>query len=254
MQGVLRIISLAAGLAFVGISTTAAAQSASPTSSPDDPMEARGVGISGGIIAGAELVLLPMAIIAHKRDIKAIWPWWVFPALGAGGGGVGGYYLEKSSAKGAVALLVLSMAAVIPTAVAVASARSYNPTSDGAVEGNSGDGTFAVDLNADTSDEEAVTEVESVPESIPEDDQDVAPAETTDTPGEPPQSRKEKEKAETLAHLQSGALFHLNRTGGFGLGIPTVDVRPYAISSFDHFAPELRGVAVHLALLRFDLP
>jgi hypothetical protein len=243
-----KVFEMAAATVFLSVFLVvgmARAQTTEPTTAPDEPMEANGVGISGGIFAGAEVVLIPMAIIDRHHPIRAIWPWIVFPTIGAAGGGVGGYYLEQASPEGAVALLVVSMAAIIPTAVAVASAQAYDPAAEGAIEANSasrfqgtGDGT-----------EEDATEVESRPEGIPD-----SGAPPPAPPVAPVPQSKSDETPPQLDHLASGALFHMNAQGGFGLGVPALDVRPVTVSRFDPFITRDLGTAFMVSLLKIDIP
>jgi hypothetical protein len=248
--------------------------STAPTA-PDEPVKATGVGIAGGIIAGAEVVLLTESIF----DVKPRWPWWVFSIAGAAGGGVGGYFLEKNSSKGAVALLVTSMAAIIPTVVAVSVARAYEPEDEGAVDGNGQDDIFEQKVNAtvDSGPSEAVTEVEAKPEGIPEGSAPPAvgpeapPAENQ--PAEQPSSESapadgagsapakdegtsliDKKESIRLAHLQSGALFHFDRSMNFGFGIPEFDVSRTIIESPYIYKDAARGVQLQVSLFKVDLP
>jgi hypothetical protein len=135
---------------------------------------ARGVGVVGGIVAGAESVLVVESIVR----VKPLWPWLVIPAAGAIGGGIGGYKLEKASRGGAIALLITSMVGVIPTMIAVSSARSFHPEDVGARQG-AAETPPAVEVDisneSDTgtttvreSSGEATVEVEARPDGIPD--------------------------------------------------------------------------------------
>ena len=135
---------------------------------------ARGVGVIGGIVAGAESVLVVESIIR----VKPLWPWLALPAVGAIGGGIGGYKLEKASRGGAIALLITSMVGVIPTMIAVSSARSFHPEDVGArqgaaetppavnvdIPGEFNTGTTTVRESSG----EATVEVEARPDGIPD--------------------------------------------------------------------------------------
>ncbi len=132
----------------------------------NDRVEAKAVGITGGAIGGAEIVMSVQAAFGVDK-------WWmyvVFPALGAGAGGVGGYYLEKASAPGAVALLVCAVAAIIPTAVLTTSAFAYDPEKEGAVKADTmeeGGYSFEKPPEESEASESTRTEVEAVPEIDP---------------------------------------------------------------------------------------
>jgi hypothetical protein len=146
---------------------------ASPASRAQE-ITARGVGVVGGIVAGAESVLVVESIVR----VKPLWPWLVIPAAGAIGGGIGGYKLEKASRGGAIALLITSMVGVIPTMIAVSSARAFHPEDVGArqgaaeappavnvdIPGESDTGTTTVRESSG----EATVEVEARPDGIPD--------------------------------------------------------------------------------------
>ncbi len=261
MKGVTNILRVAALAAVFIFSGTVAAQSAG---TPNEPVQAKGVGISGGIIGGAEVVLL----IESFADVKPSWPWIVFPILGAGGGGVGGYFLEKNAPKGAVALLVTSMVLLIPTTVAVSIARAYEAEEEGAVPADSeGGAAFSFELNpSGQPDEGTYTEVESRPDSdsIPDDappieeapDSEPAPAPPEAGEGEMTGSEASNDSGGNAAvrHLASGSLFHLGSDRSFGFGIPAVDVRPTAWSAEESLHGIVPGVEVHVPLFKVDLP
>jgi hypothetical protein len=131
----LAISGLAAGLVCAAPGLTLA-QDADPGADTGDaaastghPVRADYKGMVGMGLIGAELgFVLPAA--AGARDP---WMYIVFPALGAGGGAVGGYYLlEQGSGEPelAVASLTLGMALIIPTMIITMSATAYDPDSD----------------------------------------------------------------------------------------------------------------------------
>jgi hypothetical protein len=83
-----------------------------------------GKGIVGGTLLGGEVVDLTLAAVGVQRG----WPYLVFGAVGAAGGGAGGYYLEGSASPSAsIYMLAGGMALFIPTLVASLSASSYHP-------------------------------------------------------------------------------------------------------------------------------
>lgn len=254
MQGVRTIFMAAALLATLFLAGRAAAQDQTPQGplAPDEPVEATGVGIAGGVLVGAELIFVTEALI----DVEPVWPWIVFPLVGAAGGGVGGYFLEQASPGGAIALLVVGLAAIIPTAVAVSVSRAYDPASEGAVEDDSGRGRLSFELSPDIENtgEETTTEVESRPDEVPDDAPPPAGGED-ESPG--PEARHVGAGPGPLArHLASGALFHLDRGLGFGFGVPTPEVRTGpALGDGARLGLERdRGLEVSLPLLRVDLP
>jgi len=116
-------LSAAAIAATVALGTTPAlAQS-------EDKTEASptGKGITGGVLLGAEVVMLVEAVMKVKKP-------WAY-ALGgiAGGiaGGVGGYFAEDTGdAQLSIYMLAGGMALAIPTTVAVLSASAYEPPTD----------------------------------------------------------------------------------------------------------------------------
>ncbi|MBN2801628.1 MAG: hypothetical protein JXR91_00895 [Deltaproteobacteria bacterium] len=273
MQGVLKklfvTINIAVFTIIISASSTVFAQT------PTQKVEAKGVGVSGGVLLGGEIVLA----IEAAAKVKPLWAWLVFPAVGAAGGGVGGYFVEKSSTGGAIAMLVTGMVALIPTAIAVSASHRYNPENEGAVEGDTTkeDGKFSfeqdpVSLKVDN---ETTTEVESKPDVVesegppsPEsgDTQTEDGASTGDetsdesAPDEAePQSSLQKSHNDAMAHLSGGALFHVNKTNGFGFGIPAVDVKPLSLVFAQNFEdkvmqPTILGVEVNIPVLSIDLP
>jgi len=265
MQGVSKTLIATITAAALLCSVSAAAQN-KPVA-PDEPVTAKGVGISGGVIAGAEVVLLTEAII----DVKPTWPWWVLPILGAGGGGVGGYYLEKNSPKGAIGLLVGSMVMMIPTAVAVSIARAYDPDDESPLlDDNDNMGEFSFELDpVDTSEnEEAVTEVDARPKGIPDNaTTPVGPAPADESPSAAPEPKpapepesnelhsiSEIQQQKTIAHLTSGSIFHIDRDWDAGFGIPAIDVHTVSQLRDTLIGQAPKVVEVSVPLLKIDLP
>jgi hypothetical protein len=109
------LLALAALAASVAIPRSARAdEEASPT----------GKGIAGGILLGAELVLL----VEAAADVEPTWAYVVGGLAGAAGGGVGGYFIEQEGEpKLPLLMLAGGMALAIPTTVAVLSATAYEP-------------------------------------------------------------------------------------------------------------------------------
>lgn len=79
---------------------------------------------------GGEVVMITTAIIG----VKAWWPYLVFGAVGAGGGAVGGYFVEQvddgNTPEPSLYMLAGGLALVIPTVVAVLNVTAYDPEED----------------------------------------------------------------------------------------------------------------------------
>jgi hypothetical protein len=90
----------------------------------DEEASPTGKGIAGGILLGAELVLL----VEAAADVEPAWAYVVGGLAGAAGGGVGGYFIEQEGEpKLPLLMLAGGMALAIPTTVAVLSATAYEP-------------------------------------------------------------------------------------------------------------------------------
>jgi hypothetical protein len=112
-------------LALLGTALPAAAQDASDES-PDVQVKPDFKGAIGLGLIGAELGF----VIPALAGAKGVWPYIVFPVIGAAGGAVGGYFLlEKGEGKPelAVATLTVGMALVIPAMVATIAVTAYRP-------------------------------------------------------------------------------------------------------------------------------
>lgn len=106
------------GLASVGGASPARA---------DGPVTGTGKGIVGGALLGGEVVTITMGIIG----IEAWWPYAVFGAVGAAGGGIGGYFVESAAPPEApLYMLAGGMALIIPSLIVVLNATAYRPVSD----------------------------------------------------------------------------------------------------------------------------
>jgi MFS family permease len=121
----LRLIAAAgfAGVVLLALSRDARADNVSPT----------GKGVAGGALLGAEAV----TIVESVAGVRAGWAYAVGALAGAGGGGVGGYFIEKSNAsadgKAPVLMLAGGLALIIPAAVLTLNATRYMPE-EGATE------------------------------------------------------------------------------------------------------------------------
>jgi hypothetical protein len=270
MLAVTRALRAAAFVAALCIPAVCLSQA---THQPKEPIQTMGVGISGGIIAGAELSLAVESII----KVKPLWPWIAVPIVTAAGGGVGGYYLDKSSSGGAIAVLVTSMVALIPTAIAVSIAHEYRPEAGVKLIDESTEEKFDFEKTPETAapgstaEPETTTEVESRPDEIPPGETppagegvegpeaptpDPAPA-PAPAPGGGASARLEHRTAVAPAwarHLASGSLLHVDRDLSAGIGVPSVDVRPVVLGDDAPLAAPRTGVEFRLSLLKVDLP
>ncbi|HJL15062.1 MAG TPA: hypothetical protein RMH99_05365 [Sandaracinaceae bacterium LLY-WYZ-13_1] len=143
--------ALVLGQAF--FDTPTASAQCDPASETCTTVGADGKGILGGGILGAEIGFIVPALIvsAGARELDEAWAWILFPAIGAAGGAVGGYFAledpqttdmsgavtQQGFPEVAVAVLAVSMALIVPTFVGVLALTSYSP---GATEDDSGQG------------------------------------------------------------------------------------------------------------------
>lgn len=142
--------ALVAGQAFV--STPRAEAQCDPASELCNRVGPDGKGILGGGILGAEIgFIIPALIVsAGARELDEAWAWILFPAIGAAGGAVAGYFAledpaydamgvaQSGFAEASVIVLAVGMALIVPTFVGVLALTSYNPGADTG-QGASGD-------------------------------------------------------------------------------------------------------------------
>ena len=90
-----------------------------------DEVSSTGKGIAGGALLGAEAV----TIVESIAGVHAGWAYAVGAIVGAGGGGVGGYFAEQGSSDGKVPMYLLAggLALVIPAVVLTLNATRYMP-------------------------------------------------------------------------------------------------------------------------------
>jgi hypothetical protein len=111
------IVAAGAALALLTQATPSFADEVSPD----------GKGIVGGGLLGAETVMLVEAAVG----LKSGWAYLVGGVVGAGGGVIGGWQIQKNAdSKVSMYLLAGGMALVIPTTVAVLQATSYKAPED----------------------------------------------------------------------------------------------------------------------------
>lgn len=111
----------AGSILLLGVAFADAARAADAAATPTS---ATGKGTVGGVLLGAEAVML----VEAAADVKQGWAYALGGGLGGVAGGIGGFFAEDSGdAKLSLYLLVGGMALVIPTTVAVLSATAYEP-------------------------------------------------------------------------------------------------------------------------------
>ncbi|MBM4363541.1 MAG: hypothetical protein FJ104_12745 [Deltaproteobacteria bacterium] len=208
-----RFSSLTAAAVFV-----ATALASTPASA--EAVSATGKGITGGVLLGAELAMIPQALAGVDK-------WWAYAlggGLGAAAGGVGGYFVETevSTAEPSLYMLAGGMALVIPAVVLTLNATAYKPEVE---EGEmASDDTTSDVLTEPTGDAPAeAPPVEAAPEKAP------APSPVPAAPPPSgPQARRSKKSAPSRASIMPG-LFGVDLTGpriSLVPGVPTVDVQP----------------------------
>ncbi len=282
-----RLWALAILIAVASSPTMAAAQAetapAPEATTANSPVQAKFVGVAGGALAGAEVVILVEAIFG----VDKLWPYLTIPILGAGGGAVGGYFMEKNAPpQASVGLLVGSMVLLIPTVIAARSALAYDPDEEGVLDAEDDPYMFETPPSGTFEEEPTTTEIESQPEGAPS---PTTGAPAPEGPPEPPseetspESKVHKEKTTenatnatetaredeaarkraTQAHERrmaqirratAGALFFVDNDGSAALSVPYIDIRPSTISSPEIPVSYKEGVEVMVPLLRIDLP
>lgn len=118
---------------FTGLAAT------STTDAEASPVSAMGKGTAGGALLGAELGFLGLSAFGARSG----WLYGTIPTAFAIGGGIGGYYLDKSIGDGGDAKPVMYMLAggmllVVPTIVITLSATSTTYASEDVPAGDSG--------------------------------------------------------------------------------------------------------------------
>jgi len=124
--GLLVALALAAAPSGVSAQTKKTAKDTTAQDAyADDSLQPDFKGTIGLGLIGAELGL----VIPALAGARGVWPYIVFPVIGAGGGALAGYFvLEKGDhAELAVASLVAGMALAIPALVATLAATAYEP-------------------------------------------------------------------------------------------------------------------------------
>lgn len=115
--------ALAAGMSAIIFAGTLSGSMAYAPSAHADEVSPTGKGIVGGAFLGGEVVVITMSLVGVRNQ-------WAYLGGGLGGaaaGGVGGYFVEKSSSDGRVPIYMLAggLALIIPGVVLTLNATSY---------------------------------------------------------------------------------------------------------------------------------
>jgi hypothetical protein len=223
-----------------GIAAVVASVTLAPSVARAEPVSATGKGIAGGALLGAEVVMITEAIIG----VESWWPYLVFGAVGAGGGAVGGYFVETAGvSEPSLYMFAGGLALVVPALVVTLNATAYNPESD----------------------TEEDTYVETGSEGAPETGEPAGPAEpaTPSAPGEQPAATPAPAPGPAPAAPPPGPTSSRRRfvpLAALGLdlwgreprlvaGVPNVQVRPtYGLEEAARYGLH-QGTDVHVPVL-----
>jgi len=161
-----------------------------------DEVSPTGKGIAGGALMGAEV---PM-IVEGIAGVHSGWVYLISAVVGAGGGGFGGYEVEKGSSDGMAPMYMLAggLALVIPAIVLTLNATRYQPE-----EGATEDRTPGPTAEPGAPGGSSFTGTPSAAPAPP------PPAAVPAPPAPPP--------PQSLLDVHHGA---------FHLGVPVIDVKP----------------------------
>lgn len=124
------VMRKAVGLAMAAAISSSLVLSSASRAEAQTVASGTGKGIFGGALLGGEIGLVTLSA-AHAR---AGWLYAVVPGALAIGGGIGGYFIEKSAdPKIPMFMLAGGMALIIPTVVITLSANAYQPGSEDSV-------------------------------------------------------------------------------------------------------------------------
>jgi hypothetical protein len=193
------IVAAGAALALLTQATPSLAEDVSPT----------GKGVVGGGLLGAEAVMLVEAAFG----VKSGWAYLIGGVVGAGGGAVGGWQVQKNGdPKTSLYMLAGGMALVIPTTVAVLQATSYKAPED-----------YTEDHPASGA-------------PVPEPPRPTTPGATPPTPG--PQTRLLHYHWQAAELKVPVGLVDVD-DGAFKVAVPAVEIRPvYGLSELQQYGLE----------------
>jgi hypothetical protein len=220
-----------------------------------EPASASGKGTVGLGLIGAELGFAIPAIIG----VDEVWPYIVFPTVGAAGGAIAGYFAIDANNEhvAGVAVLATGLALVLPTVVLTVSALRYDPERDEEAS-SAGNGDTSVDIGTegyeyeddiDTQPGESTTPPSNRPPSPAAEPTEAAPAApAAETPSGEPEARRRARPSRraTSPSLANTGLFRLSETG-LALGMPLVKAVP------TYSTEELRQVGLSIRDQRTEL-
>lgn len=192
-----------------------------------DNVSSSGKGIVGGGLLGAEVPV----IIEGIAGVRSGWVYLVSAVAGAGGGAVGGYFIEKGSSDGLGPMYMLAggLALVIPAVVLTLNGTRYQPE-EGATEDRAPIGPAA---------EPGAPGGSSIAPGV-------APAPTPPPP--PPAPPPPPPAAAPTPPPQSLLDVH---QGTFRMGVPVPDVRPvFSVSEMRSFGMKDNPASFHMPVLR----
>jgi hypothetical protein len=129
-----------------------------------------GKGMVGLGLIGLELGFVVPALIQEAAGTNEWWPYLVFPAVGAIGGVVGGYFMEqetRNSPEIDVAFLAIGMALVVPTLVATLALTAYEPGQEAGGQVGGEEPTFEDETTTEAVQDSEFGDEASEPESQP---------------------------------------------------------------------------------------
>jgi len=179
-----------------------------------DDVSPTGKGIAGGALLGGEAVWIVEGIIG----VHSGWAYVIGGVLGAGGGGVGGYFIEKGSSDGKAPMYMLAggLALVIPAVVLMLNGTRFQPE-EGAAEDRTPVGPPA--------------EPGAAPAPVP------APPGVAPPPTPPP------------AAPPPSSLLDLHR-GTFRVGVPFPDVKPsFSVAETKQYGVRNNGTELQMPVL-----
>jgi hypothetical protein len=186
-----------------------------------DDVSSTGKGIGGGALLGGEVVW----IVEGIAGVHSGWAYVIGGVLGAGGGGVGGYFVEKGSSDGKAPMYMLAggLALVIPAVVLMLNGTRWQPE-EGATEDRTPVGPPAEPGSPGTS-------ITGQPNA------GAAPTPAPPPPAPPP------------AAPPPQSLLDLHR-GSFRIGIPLPDVKPaFTVSETMQYGLRTQGTELRMPVL-----
>ncbi|HEY2510665.1 MAG TPA: hypothetical protein VGI39_07410 [Polyangiaceae bacterium] len=119
--------SLSTAKLAAAVLALAAVASYAPESRADETsISPTGKGVAGGALLGAEAV----TIVESIANVRSPWAYVIGAVVGAGGGAVGGYFVEQNSSDGKAPVFMLAggIGLIIPAVVLTLNATRYIPS------------------------------------------------------------------------------------------------------------------------------